>query len=69
MRPSRSALGLFSWQHSLGGGGEGCLKEAVVPVRGEVMKVWSSLVAVGQEVGMMERQLQLRVGSERQGRI
>lgn len=36
MRPSRSALGLFSRQHSLGEGrgGEGCLKEAVVPVKG-----------------------------------
>ena len=30
------------------------------------MKVWSRLVAVGQEVDVMERQLQLRIGSERQ---
>ena len=30
------------------------------------MKVCSRLVAVGQEVDVMERQLQLRIGSERQ---
>ena len=51
MRPSQRALGLVSGLVSVKEGGD---------------ESWSSLVAVGQEVDVMEWQLQLRIGSERQ---